>query len=205
VGSCLRSGRGLGDGDRGLGDGDRGLGDGDRGLGDGDRGLGDGDRGLGDGDRGLGDGDRGIGDGDRGPKRSRLGAQRACRAQVVETRADGRWKRPGRLGLPGPSRLFADRGLGGRNGYRCRKRAEGLSEDVRIGPDLPIVARLVSRRGAASRREAALVLPPGFETVVAAGFVGLRHDAHEIVRQLDPCNSGRASTNRSDRSTNVER
>ena len=124
---------------------------------------------------------------------------------MVESRADGQWKRPGRLGLPGPSRLFADRGLGGRNGNRRRKRAEGLGEDVRIGPDLPIVARLVAPHRTASRRDAGLVLPPGFETVVAAGFVGLRHDAHEVGRQLDPCNSGRAPTNRSDRSTNVER
>jgi hypothetical protein len=50
-----------------------------------------------------------------------------------------------------------------------------------------------------------LVFPPRFETVAAAGFVGLRHDAHEVGRQLDPGRSGRASTNRSDRWTIVER
>jgi hypothetical protein len=50
-----------------------------------------------------------------------------------------------------------------------------------------------------------LVFPPRFETVKAAGFVGLRHDAHEIRRQFDPGNSGRASTSRSDHSTIVER
>ena len=132
----------------------------------------------------------------------RLGPHRACRVQVDRI---GQRSRLDRRDDPGSSRLFANRGLGGTNRSRRGSSAKGLGKDVGIGSAPPIVARPTSRHRATSRRDAGFLIPARSGTVVAAGFVGLLHDANELGRQLDPRGWGRASANWSDRWAVVER